>query len=65
MYNEVTISMTISRGEIKDFPRGIRLHQGWALNPQLFNQVFDVLTKNDIVLIDRLRKTVNFRHGLW
>jgi len=28
MYNEVTISMTISRGEIKDFTREMRLHQG-------------------------------------
>ena len=41
MYEGVKISVRISAGDTENFPIGIKLHQGLALSPLLFNIVLD------------------------
>ena len=46
MYNGVLTKVRTPRGETKDFPIRIGLHQGSSLSPYLFNLVVDVLTES-------------------
>jgi hypothetical protein len=78
MYDNVVTSVRTSAGDTDDFPIKIRLHQGLALSPYLFDLVMDEVTgdiqgdipwcmlfADDVVLVDDSRMGAYRKLVLW